>query len=389
MRIDPRRVAVVFAAASAFLHLYAPQATLPLMAQEFGVGAADASLIITAGTLAVAATAPFTGAVSDVLGRKRVILAAMALLIVPATMSALAESLNALIFWRFMHGLLLPPIFVVTVAYIGDEWPPREANSVIGLYASASAVAGFLGRFIPGLLTDYVGWRGGFLTLAGLTAFCWVMVALLLKREQHFVRASNLAASSRQMLMHLRNPRLLATYAVGFGVLFNFLVTFTYITFYLAAPPFNRSPAFLGSIFVVYLAGSVVTLWTGRAIAAFGRRNFVLGVLVLWAAGLLLTLIPSIPAIVVALILASCCGVLTQAASTSFVATTAQGGTSAAVGLYVAFFYVGGTVGGWLAGHAYEWRGWPASLALVIIMIAIQAVIVTRAWNNDGAKASS
>ena len=74
--VDPRRIAVAFCAIGAFLHLYAPQAVLPMMAQEYGVGAADASLIITASTLAVAATAPFTGALSDVLGRKRVIVAA-------------------------------------------------------------------------------------------------------------------------------------------------------------------------------------------------------------------------------------------------------------------------------------------------------------------------
>ena len=49
MAIDPRRFAIAFSATSAFLHLYAPQATLPLMAQEYGVGAADASKIITAG----------------------------------------------------------------------------------------------------------------------------------------------------------------------------------------------------------------------------------------------------------------------------------------------------------------------------------------------------
>src|SRR6478735_734109 len=155
MRIDPRRVAVAFAAVGAFLHLYAPQAVLPMMAQEYGVGAADASLIITAGTLAVAATAPFTGALSDVIGRKRLIVAAMALLLIPATMTALAETLNQVIFWRFLHGLL-PPIFAVTIAYIGDEWPPGEANGVFGLYAAASAVGGFFGRFVPGMLTQYV-----------------------------------------------------------------------------------------------------------------------------------------------------------------------------------------------------------------------------------------
>jgi predicted MFS family arabinose efflux permease len=382
MRFEPRRVAVAFAATGAFLHLYAPQAVLPLMAHEFAVGAADASMIITAGTLAVAATAPFTGALSDVLGRKRVIVAAMLLLLVPATMTALAPTLQQLIFWRFMHGLLLPPIFAVTIAYIGDEFPASEASGVIGIYASASAVGGFLGRFIPGMLTDVVGWRGGFLALAVLTVVCLAAVVLLLPTERRFVRASNFAQSSRQMLAHLRNPRLLATYAVGFGVLFNFIATFTFLTFHLSAPPFNRTPAFLGSIFVVYLVGSAAALWTGPAIARFGRRSFILGVLAVWAGGLLVSLIPSIPAIVLCLVLASTCGILTQAASTGFVAITAKAGTSAAVGLYVTSFYVGGTFGGYLPGLAYEAGGWSASAALVLAMIAIMAAIVAATWKQ-------
>src|ERR1700675_2771362 len=155
MAIDQRRIAIAFCAIGAFLHLYAPQAVLPMMARELDVGAASASMVITAGTLAVAATAPFAGVLSDVLGRKRVIVAAMALLLIPATMTAFAPTLQQLIFWRFVHGLLLPPIFAVTIAYIGDEYPQGDATGVFGIYSSASAVGGFLGRFIPGMLTDY------------------------------------------------------------------------------------------------------------------------------------------------------------------------------------------------------------------------------------------
>lgn len=382
MPIDKRRIAVCFAAIGAFLHLYAPQAVLPVMAGEYGVGAADASLIITAGTLAVAATAPFIGALSDVLGRKRVIVTAMALLIVPATMTALAQNFHELVFWRFIHGLLLPPIFTVTIAYVGDEWPPAQANGVFGLYASASAVGGFLGRFVPGMLTQYVGWRGGFLALAGGSMICFVMVLVLLTPEAKFVSARSLGTSLRQMVGHFRNPRLIGTYAVGFGVLFNFIATFTYLSFHLAAPPFNRSPAFLGSIFVVYLFGSAASLYLGRAIALFGRRNFVLLVLAVWAAGMLASLIPSITAVVITLIIASTCGILVQGSSTSFVAITAKTGTSAAVGLYVTSFYIGGTFGGWLPGLAYEAGGWPWSLALVLGMLCIMAMIVTMFWKQ-------
>jgi len=382
MTFDRRRVGVAFAAIGAFLHLYAPQAVLPMMAQEFGVGAADASLVITAGTLAVAATAPFTGAMSDVLGRKRLIVTAMALLIIPATMTALAPSLHQLIFWRFVHGLLLPPIFAVTVAYIGGEFPPSQANSVFGLYAAASSVGGFIGRFVPGMLTQYVGWRGGFLALAGSSVICFLVVFFLLTPERNFVRASDFVTSLRQMLGHLRNPTLLAIFAVGFGVLFNFIATFTYVSFHLAAPPFNRSPAFLGSVFVVYLFGATAALWLGPAIAFLGRKTFVLCVLAVWGCGMLTSLIPWVPAIVFSLIIASTCGILVQASSTSFVAITAKTGTSAAVGLYVTSFYVGGTFGGWLPGLAYEAGGWHYSLALVIAMLAVMALIVATSWKQ-------
>lgn len=382
MALDSRRIAVGCAAAGAFLHLYAPQAVMPMMAREFGVGAADASLIITAGTLAVAATAPFAGALSDVLGRKRVIVAAMLLLMVPTVMVALAPTLWELILWRFVQGLLLPPIFAVTVAYIGDEWPPAEATGMIGIYAAASASAGFFGRFVPGLLADHVGWRGGFLALAAMAAACTAAVIVLLPPERQFKRAAGLGASLMQMLAHLRNPQLLAIYAVGFGVLFNFIATFTYISFHLAGPPFNRSAAFIGSIFVVYLVGALFALGTGRAVAAFGRRAYVLGILALWAGGLLLTLLPSVIAVVAGLLAASICGIITQAASTSYVAVTAKTGTSAAVGLYVTSFYVGGTFGGWLTGLAYEAGGWSFSLALIVGTIALMAAVVATSWRR-------
>jgi predicted MFS family arabinose efflux permease len=382
MPVDPRRIAVAFSAACAFLNLYSPQSVLPSMAAELRLSAVSVSAVLTAGTFAVALTAPFTGALSDRVGRKRMIVGAMALLIVPTVMVALSHGLGELTFWRFVQGLLLPPIFTVTVAYIGNEWPPREAATVIGLYTACSAAGGFLGRFIPGAFEESYSWRGGYLAIAAINLVCLAVVILLLPRERNFQKAASLAASIGQMLRHLRNPKLLATYAVGFGVMFNFMATFTYISFHLAAPPFNRSAFFLGSIFVVYLAGSALAPWSGRFIHRVGRRTFVLAALGVWAGGLLLTLAPSVPLIVLGLLIFSTCGILTQASSTGYVAANAPSGTSSAVGLYVSVFYLGGTVGGWLPGLAYEAAGWPASLAMVIAMIAVMATIVAIFWKE-------
>src|SRR5476649_425220 len=229
MTISTRQFAVFLTGFCCFINLYSPQAILPLLSAEFGAGAAEVATIVTAGTLAVALTAPFTGTVADVLGRKRVIVAAMLVLTIPTVMAATAPTMSALIFWRFVQGLVLPPIFAVTIAYIGEEWPRHEATTAAGVYTSGASLGGFGGRFMTGIFSDMIGWRWAFVLLAAATLTGAIVVSVLLPREKKFVRSEGFVASGRQMLRHFRNPQLVATYAVGFGVLFNFIATFTFI----------------------------------------------------------------------------------------------------------------------------------------------------------------
>ncbi len=382
MLLDSRKIAVAIAGFCAFLNLYSPQALLPALAREFGVGAAEISAIMTASALAIALTAPFTGAIADVLGRKRVITAAMLAVVVPMAGAALAQDVQALIAWRFVQGLLLPPVFAVTIAYIGDEWPPAQVAGVAGLYIAGSSIGGFCGRFIPGVLGDLVGWRGAFLALAGLSFMGAIMVALMLPREKGFVRSDDLGASARQMLRHLKNPQLLATYAIGFGVLFNFIAVFTYVSFHLAAPPYLFSSTLLGAIFVTYLVGTVVSPMTGWAIAGLGRRRFILAVIAAWACGAVLLLAPPVSAIIAGLVLCAACGMLCQTISTGYVTAIAKDGRSSAVGLYVTSFYIGGSMGAFLPGLAWNSGGWPACIAMVVAMLAGMALIATLAYGR-------
>lgn len=377
---NARYLAVGLAGYCTFINLYSPQAILPLLATEFGAGAAEIANIMTASTLAVALTAPFTGTVADVLGRKRVIVTAMLLLGVPTIMCALSDSLNALIFWRFVQGLFMPPVFAVTIAYIGDEWHPREATAAAGVYTSGASLGGFSGRFITGILSDYFGWHNALICIALMTFAGGLLVWALLPRETKFVRSEGLKASFRQMLAHFKNKQLLATYAVGFGVLFSFVLMFTFINFRLAAPPYNLSPTWLGAIFVTYMVGSALTPLAGWAIGRFGRRRFMIPVMMLWICGVALTLSGPLWLIVLGLTLCASCGLICQAISTGYVTITAKAGRSSAVGLYVTSFYTGGSFGAALGGVAWVLGGWPACVALVCVMLLTMAGVVFFAW---------
>jgi MFS transporter, YNFM family, putative membrane transport protein len=381
MTIDFRRLAVATAGFCTFLHLYGPQALLPELARDFGVGAAQISAMITASTLAIALTAPFTGAAADVLGRKRLITAAMFAVAVPVLLETFASSPGQLIFWRFAEGLLLPPIFTVVLAYVGDEWPRNEVAGVAGLYVSASSLGGFCGRMVPGVFGDMFGWRYGFLTLAIIGFAGAVIVAAKLPREKHFKSSEGFLASGRQMLRHLGNLQLLATCAVGFGVLFNFIAIFTYVSFRLAAPPYNFTPTLLGAIFVTYMVGTVLTPWTGRVVMRYGRRVLMIGAISAWLVGLALLLAPSLVLIMLGLSLCAGSGMLCQATSTGYVTASASEGRSSAIGLYVSSFYIGGSVGGVAAGAVWSAAGWWAVVALCMTVVAMMGMIVIFVWS--------
>ena len=381
MTFDQRSFAVATAGFAAFVNLYSPQALLPELANEFHVGPGEISALMTAGTAAIALSAPFTGALADVAGRKRLIAAAMFAVVVPTLIMTFAGNVPQLTVWRFVQGLLLPPIFTVAVAYIGDEWPPADVARVAGIYISGSAIGGFCGRFIPGLLTDIIGWRAAIAVVAALTLFAAIIVTTMLPRERSFVRSGGVVTSIAQMVRHLRNRRLVATYAIGFGVLFNFVATFTYVNFHLAAPPYQFSPTLLGALFLTYLVSSPIVPWVGRAIAMFGRRQFVLGVIALWIVGALLLLAPPVALIVAGLTLCAVCGMVCQAVSTGYVTLSAKEGRSSAVGLYASIYYIGGSAGAFITGLAWASAGWSGCVAVIVVVQLIIALIVATAWD--------
>jgi predicted MFS family arabinose efflux permease len=185
------------------------------------------------------------------------------------------------------------------------------------------------------------------------------------------------------MLAHLGNPRLLAIYAVGFGVLFNFIGTFTYVSFHLAGPPYFFTPTLLGALFATYLGGSLAVPWVGRAILLFGRRRFVLAVIAAWITGALLLLAPAVGIVIIGLFLCATCGMICQAVSTGYVITTAKEGRSSAAGLYASTFYIGGSAGAFLMGLVWNATGWTGCVAAIVATQVIMAAIVALAWERS------
>ena len=363
---DWRVVAVALAGFCTFLDLYATRTLLPLFVKLFHAPTARVSLTVSATTLAVALTAPFAGLLADRVGRKPVIMASIFGLVVPTALAATASTLHMLIFWRLLQGLCMPGIFAVTMAG----------------YVTGNVLGGFCGRFLTGLIAEHYGWREAFVALAGLNLLGAVAVWRWLPPSRRFQAEADWSASPWAMAAHLQNPALLATYVVGFNILFSLVATFTYITFYLAAPPFRLGTLALGSVFLTYLLGAVVTPLGGSWIDRVGPRTALARALAVSCGGVLLTLAPYLPLVIVGLALC-CSGVFVcQSAASSFVGMAAGRARSSATGLYVAFYYTGGSAGATLTGLVWARGGWPACVTLVVTVQAVTAALALAFWQE-------
>lgn len=355
------------AGACTFLNVYCTQPLLPLLRHVFQVSELLVSLTVSVTIFGVALAAPLTGMLAERRGRKKVIVPSLFLLTVPTALAATSSSLPWLIFWRFAQGIFVPGVIAVMLAYINEEWAGRGVGRAMSAYVTGTVIGGFLGRFVSGVVATHWSWRASFVVIATLNLVGSILVRAWLPLAKRFVRAEHMRQAFRDMRQHLYNPRLLANFAMGSMVLFSLVGCFTYANFYLAAAPFHLNAAELGSIFFVYLLGVVVTPQSGRLLDRFGFRRVALIYSVMMITGLLLTLTRSLALVITGLAIFSSGVFVAQAAASVQTGTIAGRARSSAAGLYVTFYYLGGSVGAVATDFFWQWHGWSGCVALLAI----------------------
>jgi YNFM family putative membrane transporter len=379
----PGKLVVALAGFAAFVDLYATQGLLPLLSRIFHASVSEVSATVSATTIAVALAALVVGPFADSLGRKRIIVGAAFAMSVPTFLAATATTLHALSVWRFAQGLCMPALFAITIAYVSEEWAERGVGSAMAAYVSGTVAGGVTGRVLTGLVAAHFGWHASFVALGAVNIAVAASLLWLLPPARHFVPERNVLASLAGYRAHLQNRELWAAYAVGFNVLFSNVAAFTYVSFYLAAPPFELGTGALGSVFLVYLIGLVLTPVGGRALDRFGYRAVFAVAVSAAAAGVLLTLLHPLVVILGGLALCASGTFVCQAAATSYVGGAARRARSSAVGLYVTCYYAGGTVGALAPALAWHAAGWPGCVLFIVAVQAVTAAVALAFWRPE------
>ena len=375
-------IAMFIGGFATFALVYCTQPLLPLLASEFGVSAASASLSVSATTAGLALMLIPGSVLADRLGRQQLMKLALAIAAVLALATAFAPDFLSLLVLRALLGAVLAGLPAAAMAYIGEEVAPMAQARAMGLYIAGNALGGMSGRFVGALITDASSWRTALAVIGVFGLASAVVFWRRLPASRHFVpRAATPARIFRDALAIYRDPGLPWLFLVAFLAMGAFVGLYNFLGFRLLEQPYALGQSAIGAIFLLYLVGTWASALSGRLAERHGRQKSTWKMVAVMGAGLALTLAQPLWLIIAGV------GVFTfgffaaHALASGWVGRRAGERRALASALYLSSYYLGASVIGSLAGTAWtagHWSGLSALLGACVLGTGAVALWLRR-----------
>ncbi|MFI6344465.1 MFS transporter [Streptomyces sp. NPDC050560] len=382
-------LALFLAGVATFALLYSTQALLPLISDDLNAGASLASWTVSAATGALALCVLPLSALSERYGRRTLMTASLGVAVGLGLLVPFAPSIGVLIALRALQGAALAGLPASAMAFLAEEVRAKALVSAVGLFVAGNSIGGMSGRIMGGWIAQEWGWRAAVGTIGVISVLCAVLFRVLLPAPRHFAPGSpRPAALARTVVGHLSDPLLRRLYALGALFMTVFGAVYTVIGFRLSEAPFSLPQGVVGSVFVIYLVGTGTSAAAGRLVRGLGRRGALYLAAGTTAGGLLVTLVASLPLVLLGLVLITAGFFLGHAVASSAVSHTAQHGRAQASGIYQSMYYIGSSAGSALGATAFHGSGWPGTVALGLVAV-FGALTVTFLGTRAAATAAS
>lgn len=368
--------ALFCAGVATFAQVYSPQAVLPQIAEDFRISESASSLAIGATTIGLALGMLPWARLSDRIGRVRAMRWAIVLAAVFGLVTPFMPSFESLIAVRFVEGVMLAGLPAIGVTALAETIMPAALGGAVGAFIAGNTIGGLSGRIIAAAVGEAFGWHWGLFSVGAVAAIAALCFVLLM--PQTAVPPAKALPFGHATLANLRNPAAMVMVLQAFLLMGGFVATYNYLTFRLQQAPFELSPTQASWLFLAYLAGA----FASRLAWGFTAKVPPVGVLVLsitaMLAGLSLTLLPWLIAIIVGLVLFTIGFFSAHSIALTLVSRRADPeARSLAPSLYNLAYYAGSTLLGWAGGLAFAAAGWGGTVSMVAALAVAAAIL---AW---------
>lgn len=361
--------AIMLAGAAAFSMEYCLQPLISRIAATFALGAAQASLSVSAAMFGMALTLLALTSFADRLPRRKLL--AASLIVSSLVMSGIVftASFYAVVALRFLQGCILALVPVLAMAYVNEEFGPQKASAGIGMYVCGTTLGGLSGRISASVLTDFFSWQSAVAILSIIAALIGVLVYILLPREQHALKKQNSGFSAE--VFSKENKNLFYLCAAAFCMMGSFVAVYNFIAYVLKDAPYNLSQSVIGFLFAVQLFGTFSSALAGRLAARYSARKIIAASLTLLALGAVITLHEALLIKIAGLAILTIGLFGAHSSACGWSASLVKNGKAAAGSLYMFCYYSGASILGSLGGVFYTRLGWQG----VVFMSAAAALL--------------
>ncbi|WP_371850649.1 MFS transporter [Pseudomonas sp. Irchel s3b6] len=362
-----------------FALLYCVQPMMPLFSHEFSINAAQSSLILSVATGMLAIGLLVTGPISDRIGRKPVMVAALFAAALCTIASAMMPTWEGILLMRALTGLSLSGLAAVAMTYLSEEIHPQHIGLAMGLYIGGNAIGGMCGRLIVGVLIDFVNWHTAMLVIGGLALIAAAVFWKILPESRNFrSRSMHPRSLLEGFRMHFRDAGLPLLFLEAFVLMGAFVTLFNYIGYRLLAAPYHMDQAFVGLLSVVYLSGIYSSAKIGSLADRLGRRKVLWATIVLMLAGLAVTMLSPLPLVIIGMLIFTFGFFGAHSVASSWIGRRATKAKGQASSLYLFSYYAGSSIAGTAGGVFWHLGGWNGiglfigGLLLVALWVALK-----------------
>jgi len=179
--------------------------------KDFDISYTTSSWILTAYLISGAVATPIAGKLSDIYGRKKMVVIILIIYIIGISAGGLSTNISFLLIARVIQGIGIS-IFPIAFGIIRDQLPKDKLAIGVGVFSSMFAAGAVVGLAVGGSIINNFGWHATFLSIVPIAIILWVIINRFIhgdKSAEAVEKEGNLAqadVNTKASKVHTSNP---------------------------------------------------------------------------------------------------------------------------------------------------------------------------------------
>jgi len=347
--------------------MYATQPLQPLLAKEFEVSIVKSSQFTAVIMLFLAIAPIIYGYLLERVNAKKVLLIATTILIITNTFLSFSTSYEMFLTIRTIEAIVIPAILTSSMSMLANL-DKENVKLNMSIYVASTVFGGLVGRVFSGYIATYFGWQMVFLSLS----FASILGLFLINKLNYDAQANLTKATIKDITGIMKDRRFTVIYVLMFTIFFVFVGVLNILPFRLKELDPTTSESQIGLLYLGYGVGIMVSLFIHKIINFFNKemRAILFGIGIFFISTLIYII--SDPLIIFLNVFLFCLGMfVVHTVSTRIANSLKQTQKALTSGMYLTFYYIGGTVGSIIPPMFYQVYGWDKTIYLCMFLLVV------------------